>query len=83
MNNIIENFIINMKRDDIVKFAKKNNLTATDNEIDFVYSFIKNNYKEVLNDPNRFDITLYKNNLSNDNYNFINNLINKYKKMIL
>lgn len=83
MNNIIENFIINMKRDDIVKFAKKNNLTATDNEIDFVYSFIKNNYKEVLNDPNRFDITLYKNNLSSDNYNFINNLINKYKKMIL
>lgn len=83
MNNIIESFVNNMKREDIIKFANKNNLSATDAEVDFVYSFIKSNYKDVLKDPNKFDITLYKNNLSNENYLFICNLINKYKKMIL
>ena len=55
MNNIIENFIINLRKEDIIKFANKNHLKTTDKEIDFVYSFIKSNYKQVLKNPNSFD----------------------------
>ena len=36
MNNIIENFIINLRKEDIIKFANKNHLKTTDKEIDFV-----------------------------------------------
>ncbi len=82
MSNIIENFIINLKKDDILKFANKNNLKTTDKEIDFVYSFIKSNYKQVLNNPTSFSLAPYKNNFSNENYIFLNNLINKYRRFL-
>lgn len=82
MHNLITSYINKLKKEDIVKFADKNNLTVTNEEIDFVYSFIKNNHQEVLKNPESFDITLYKNKFSCDNYNFLKNLIDKYKKMI-
>lgn len=80
MTNIIENFIINLTKEDIINFAKKNNLKVSNHEVDFVYSFIKGNYKQVLKNPNSFDVSLYKNEFSNENYLFLNNLINKYKR---
>lgn len=82
MNNLIETFINNMKREDIINFAHKNNLTVTDHEIDFVYSFIKNNYHNVLKNPNNFNLALYKQEFSQENYTFIEKLITKYKKML-
>lgn len=82
MNNIIENFIINLRKEDIIKFASKNHLKTTDKEIDFVYSFIKNNYKQVLKNPNSFDLAPYKSNFSNENYTFLNNLISKYRRFL-
>lgn len=82
MFNMIEKFVNNMSKDDIINFANKNNLKVTNHEIDFIYSFIKSNYKEVLNNPNSFDIALYKNEFSNENYLFIKQLIDKYKRMI-
>lgn len=83
MKNIIESFINNMTKEDIIKFAEKNNLYISDHELNFIYSFIKNNHKTVLANPKSFDITLYKNELSNENYLFIKNLIDKYKRMII
>lgn len=83
MKNIIENFVMKMRREDIVTFTKKNNLNVSEHEIDFVYSYIKSNYQHLLSNPNSFDLTLYKNEFSNENYLFLENLINKYKKMVL
>lgn len=82
MHNLIINYINQLKKEDIIAFAKKNNLTVTNKEIDFIYSFIKNNHEEVLKNPQSFDITPYKGEFSNDNYLFLKNLIDKYKKMI-
>lgn len=82
MNNLICSYINKLRKEDIINFAHKNNLVVSDAEVDFVYSFIKNNHQEVLKNPDSFDITLYKNQFSNDNYIFIKNLIDKYKRMI-
>lgn len=82
MNNLITSYVNKMKKEDIIKFANKNNLVVSNEEIDFVYSFIKTHHQEVLNNPESFDITLYKNQFSNDNYQFIKNLVDKYKRMI-
>lgn len=83
MYNIVSKYVSTLTKEDIFKFAINNNLKATDKEIDFIYNFIKNNYKEVLKNPNKFDISLYKENFSNENYIFIEKLINKYKRMII
>lgn len=82
MNNLITSYVNKMQKEDIINFAKKNNLVVSEAEIDFVYSFIKSHHQEVLKNPESFDITLYKNQFSNENYQFIKNLIDKYKRMI-
>lgn len=82
MNNLIETYINKLTKQDILNFAIKNNLKVTDEELDFVYNFIKYNYKTVLNNPNSFNLSNYKNNFSSENYNFINSLISKYIKFI-
>ena len=82
MNNLIETYVNRLTKEDILKFATKNNLKVSNDELDFVYNFIKNNYKTVLNNPNSFNLSNYKNNFSNENYNFINSLITKYIKFI-
>lgn len=83
MLNIISNYINVMKKEDIIKFAKKNNLSVSNEEIDFIYSFIKNNSEYYLKNPNSFNLCEYKDKFSNENYIFLNNLIEKYKRMII
>lgn len=82
MNYLIEAYVNKLTKQDILNFALKNNLNVTNEELDFVYNFIKYNYKTVLNNPNSFNLSNYKNNFSSENYNFINSLISKYIKFI-
>lgn len=83
MLNIVKNYISLMKKEDIKKFANKNNLSVTNSELDFVYTFIKENYEYYLNNPSSLDLSKYKDKFSQENYEFLNNLINKYKRMII
>lgn len=69
-----------MSIDDINNFAKNNNIYLSNNELEFIYKYIKNNYLKLIENPNNFSLINYKDNFSNDNYIKINNLINEYKK---
>lgn len=83
MYNIVKSYVSVLKKDDIRSFARKNNLNATNEEIDFIYDFIKNNYEHILKNPDSFDINKYKGHFSQENFAFITNLVNKYKRMIM
>ena len=65
-----------MSIDDINIFAKNNNIYLSNNELEFIYKYIKNNYLKLIENPNDFSLINYKDNFSNDNYIKINNLIN-------
>ncbi len=80
--NIIESYINNISKNDINTFAIKNNIKLNNNELDFIYNFIKTRYKEVLNNPNSFNLVKYKNNFSNENFIKINAIVNKYKMLL-
>ncbi len=82
MFNIVKNYISSMKKEDIAKFANKNNLKVSESELDFLYTFIKNNHEYYLKNPSKLDLTLYKDKFSNENFVFLNNLVNKYKKFL-
>ena len=82
MLNLIEPYINNITKNDINSFALKNNINLNNNELEFIYNFIKIRYKEVLNNPNNFSLTKYKNNFSNENFVKINGLINRYKMLL-
>lgn len=83
MLNVVKNYVSVMKKEDIIKFANKNNLKVSEGEIDFIYKFIKENYEYYLKNPNMLDLSKYKDKFSCENYAFLNNLINKYKRMII
>lgn len=78
MKNLIENYIRNLTKEDINNFALKNAIYLDEKELNFTYNFIKNNYQEILNDPNRFDYSKYKEYFSYNNYEKIVSLIKKY-----
>lgn len=82
MINIIEPYINNLTKEDINSFALKNNIILNNNELEFIYNFIKTRYKEVLSNPNNFSLARYKNNFSNENFVKINGLVNRYKMLL-
>ncbi len=78
MKFLIENYIRNLTKEDINNFALKNAIYLNNNELDFTYSFIKNNYQKILNNPEAFDYRKYKERYSSANYEKIITLIKKY-----
>ena len=79
IKTLIINYIKNISYEDINNFAIKNNIYLSNNELSFIYNYIKDNYLNIIDNPNNFNINNYKNKFSNDNYIKINNLINEYK----
>lgn len=76
--NIIDLYISNLRKEDIILFAEKNNIYLDEHELLFTYNFIKNNYKEVLKNKDNFDFSKYKKEFSEENYFKIEKLIKKY-----
>jgi len=69
-----------MNINDINNFAINNNIYLSKKELDFIYNYIKDNYMLLIDNPNSFNISNYKDIFNEDNYVKINNLINIYKK---
>ena len=78
MLNIIDLYVQNLKKEDIINFGKKNNITLSDDELDFTYNLIKNDYKKILQNKEAFDLSAYRNNFTTENYQKIEELIKKY-----
>ena len=79
---MVETYINKLTKNDINKFALNNNIKLNNNELDFIYNFIKTKYKDVLNNPNNFNLVKYKNNFSNENFVKINAIVNRYKMLL-
>ena len=82
MINLIEPYIKNISKEDITTFALKNKIRLNNNALDFMYNFIKTKYKDILSNPNNFNLVKYKNNFSNENFIKINAIVNKYKMLL-
>ena len=78
---LIYEYINRLKRDDIVKFCNVKEINVSNNEIDIVYSYIKNDYKRFFNNPDEV-LNEVKSKVSDNAYNIIIELYNKYKKFI-
>lgn len=78
MYNIIERYIKNLSKEQVNNFALKNNVNLSGLELDFLYVFIKKNYKEVLANPNLLNLDRYKTKFSEENFVKIKKLFNEY-----
>lgn len=78
MFQIIKNYINNMTIEDVNNIAVKNNIHLNNQELNFLYNFIKKNYEVLYANPN-IDLSKYKPNFTEENFNKIINLIDEYK----
>ena len=74
---LIKSYISHLSKDDIIMYAKKNNIILNDTEIDIIYNNIKNNTDELLSNPINV-LNKYKNNLSSNTYNKLYELYTIY-----
>ena len=73
----IKSYIKSLTKDDIKMYAKKNNIILNDNELNFIYNNIKNNYEDILSNPKKY-LELVKNNTTPSTYNKIYELYTIY-----
>jgi len=79
IEKLIIKYINNLKESDINKFALDNNIVLSNDEINTVYTAIKNDWKTLLYDDYKIVLNKYKNNLTPSNLEKIEKLIILYK----
>ena len=78
---IILKYMERLTKDDIVKYASKQDISIKDNELDLIYAYIKKYPERILN--NTLDvIDEIKDDLSDKVYDKLLELYNKYKNKI-
>lgn len=78
MNHIIENYLQNLKKEQIQEFAQKNGVYLSPTELEFTHQFIQKNGMEILKNPNHLNLERYKSNYTEENYMKIQKLIPMY-----
>lgn len=77
---LIKNYINKLTINDVNKMAIKHDINLNDQELNFVYNQIKDNYETLLYGDSNFIFNELKNNVSNENYLKIKDLFNEYKQ---
>ena len=78
MYNIIERYINNLSKEQVNTFAVNNDIHLSGLELDFLYVFIKKNYKEILSNPRLLNFDRYKTKFSEENFAKIKKLFMEY-----
>ena len=53
MEKMINSYVNKLTKNDILKFADKNNITLKNDEIDLIYNVIKKDWQDLLHNPNK------------------------------
>ena len=77
----ISNYISKLDKNNITYFALKNDIRLNDNELDYVYKTIKNDYKILLSNNYESVFNESRNKLSSENYDKLYKLYLVYRKM--
>lgn len=82
MNNLIRSYIKNLTEDDVRSWSAKKGILLTDEESEYAFKYIKNNYDEVLNNPGSFNIEEHEKKFSKENYQKLKELVKEYIKYL-
>lgn len=65
-------------KEDINNFAISKNTNLSEEELDFVYHFVKKNWEQVIKNPKLLNLERYKDHFSPENFNKIKKLFEEY-----
>lgn len=68
----------NLSKEDVNNFALQKNIHLSNEELEFVYVFVKKNWQQVVKNPKLLNLEHYKNHFSKENYPKIVRLFNEY-----
>ena len=77
---LIKNYINKLSISDVNNMAIKNNINLSNDELNYIYNQIKNNYHNLLYGDSSIIFNDLKNNVSSSNYEKIKNLFDTYKQ---
>lgn len=80
MYNLVEKYIKNMTIDDVKNFSIKKGANLSENELNFTFNFIKNNYQNILKNPSLLDLERYKDKFTKENYEKIVKVFQEYSQ---
>lgn len=81
IEKIIHSYVNKLTKDDIVRFANQNNIQLAEEEVNIIYTEIKNNWRQLLNDPNPI-FNKIKNQVSPSTYQNIIYFYDLYSKKL-
>ena len=79
---MIKNYIVKLTKEDLKVLATNNNISYTEEELNIIYNFIKNNYQDLLNEKAEV-FSLIKSKISPSLYKQLLNLYVTYKQKYL
>lgn len=79
---LITKYINNLTKEDIISYAKKENIILEQYELDIIYNYIKNYYNDFLNGKALDILNELKEKVKINTYNKIENLYFKYKNYL-
>ena len=78
MNNLIRSYIKNLSEEDVRSWSARKGILLTDDEAEYAFKYIKNNYDNVLNNPASFKIEDHEKKFSEENYQKLKELVKEY-----
>lgn len=75
---LIERYMNNMSILDLKNLAVTKNIDLSDEELDFSYKFVQNNWRTILANHGLFDIDKYKDKFTEENFVKIKKLVKEY-----
>lgn len=66
---LIREYVNRLRKEDVNNYALKQNIVLDNSEIDFIYSYIKNNYRKVLSRDISLSLEEVKPKLRDSTYN--------------
>jgi len=78
MYNLVKRYMSNLTKEQLHNFALKNNVSLSENELDFTFTFVKKNWEMIFRNPNLLNLDRYKEQFSEENFLKIQKLISFY-----
>lgn len=80
MNNMIKQYMDKLTKEQVMSFALMHNIVLNANELDFTYNFIKNNWEKIIKNYENFNLDIYKDKYTPENFDKIKILFKEYSE---
>ena len=80
--NLIEDYVRRLTKDDIVRFSLKQDITLNNEEVSFIYDYIKKEYKTIIFGNPKDIFKEVKSNVRESTYNKMVALYTKYQEKL-